>query len=181
MVSISKSDKRIFATSPWLDRFLAVEEHRKRWDQVWTNPDPVRVEELERLFIHYVTGVQWRSYCMRRLRRRARDYLAQERRRRSRFPLLWDQAMDEDGNTWGANRPDPFALKPEEVGTGWNHPGLDMAWRQLTEQQQRTLLLHCRDGWTDTDIARFQGVSQQAVSRTRSRALRKIQRYMQSS
>lgn len=148
------------------------------WEQVWVDPDPERMEKLEQFFTHYVTGVRWRSYCLRRLRRRARDFLAQEWSRTSRFPLLWDQVMDEDGNTWGANRPDPFASKPEERGTGWNHCGLDVAWRQLTEQQQQTLLLHYRDGWTVTDIARLQGVSQQAVSRTRSRALRKMRQYM---
>jgi RNA polymerase sigma factor (sigma-70 family) len=164
----------------WVHGFLKEEEYRRLWDRVQTNPNPGEIHQLERLFADYVTGLRWRSYCARRLRRRARDFLAQERRRFHRQLLLWDHPLGEDGNTWGDGYPDRSLTVEEHLQDGWEHPGLAEGWVQLTPRQQRILHHYYQKGDTDGIIARKYGISQQAVNRSRIRALRKLRQCAQN-
>ncbi|WP_347548345.1 sigma-70 family RNA polymerase sigma factor [Pseudalkalibacillus hwajinpoensis] len=154
--------------------FIQEEEHWTSLMELREKPECDSFAKVNALFHKYYVEIRFIAYVTKLIRYTAINFDRKRRLENLRYPLTLDQPVGVKGNAWvdfvEGNKPcvnygfeEQFASK-----------SLYSAYKRLTSKQKEVLDLSYRIEATDTEIAEASGISQQAVSRRRKRALEKL-------
>ncbi|KUP09477.1 hypothetical protein Q75_00740 [Bacillus coahuilensis p1.1.43] len=167
-------------TNPIMVHFLESEKGRAAYALYRKCPTKSNEEILNRYFQLYYVKVKMIAYFAKSLSFEAMDYDKRRRQHENRYSLLLDAPIkDENMETYKewivAEEPSYYehSLHLEEV---LDRQDIWEAMKLLTKNQKRTLEYAYIKDMKDTEIASEFGISQQAVSKTRQSALKKLRR-----
>ena len=136
--------------------------------------DREALNRLNTLFRQYYTEIRFIAYVTKLIRYTAINFDRKRRLGHLRFPLTLDQPVGAS-TAWIDLIENP---KTNEETNSFEELFLDkslfLAYSRLTGKQKEALDLFYRFEYSDTEIARESGISQQAISRRRKRALEKL-------
>ncbi|KMM36593.1 sigma-70 family RNA polymerase sigma factor [Guptibacillus hwajinpoensis] len=155
--------------------FVQEDVHWTSFREAFTNPNPKSLANLNKQFHMYYVEIRFIAYLTKLIRYTAINFDRKRRLEHLRYPLTLDQPVGESGSTW-------IDLVEGRTNSEINHcfedqlvsRSLYSAYKRLTGKQKEVLELSYRLGASDTEIAQSRGISQQAVSRRRKRALEKL-------
>ena len=137
--------------------------------------DHESLNRLNSLFRQYYTEIRFIAYVTKLIRYTAINFDRKRRLGHLRFPLTLDQPIGASGTAWVDLIENPETNEEtnsfEEI---FLEKSLFLAYSRLTGKQKEALDLFYRFEYSDTEIARESGISQQAISRRRKRALEKL-------
>ncbi|MBP8718507.1 MAG: hypothetical protein KBI07_05415 [Candidatus Atribacteria bacterium] len=55
--------------------------------------------------------------------------------------------------------------------------GLERSYERLTEREKKIINLYYLEGYTDEEIAKFQGISRQIITRLRRKGITKLKKF----
>ncbi|WP_226654450.1 sigma-70 family RNA polymerase sigma factor [Guptibacillus hwajinpoensis] len=153
--------------------FIQEEAH---WESFMdATKDRESLNTLNSLFHKYYTEIRFIAYVTKLIRYTAINFDRKRRLGHLRFPLTLDQPVGGSDTAWIDLIEDPETKEEtnsfEEI---FLEKSLFLAYSRLTGKQKEALDLFYRSEYSDTEIARASGISQQAVSRRRKRALEKL-------
>lgn len=174
--------KKKMIQNPLLVNFLKVRENMELYDEYCRQPTAERKELLNKRFTQYYFEIRMLSYLSKTIHFEAKRFDAKIRRRNQRCLLILDTSPKESDHTSRLTDfiadpglpPDP--LISNQLEDHIQNPKLHRSVSKLTNRQKEVLYYSFVEEWTDTRIAQKLGVSQQAVTKTRQNALRKIRR-----
>ncbi len=168
-----------------VDSFISKQENRTLIEQFLLEPNAEREYELNEAFKSHYFDIRFTAYVSSSLYFHSVNFDKKHRTYSERHPLTLDKKTDQgDGQAFIDLVPDqsdslsPFmnystlaeCLEDDDLLTGY---------RALTERQQRILDLAYVQEWSDTEIARSMGVSQQAISKSHKKALNALRILLQ--
>ena len=162
-----------------VESFIQKSEHRQLIESYLTQPDAYRREQLDQAFKAHYFDMRFTSYLSTSLYFQSINYDKRTRRFEDRNVLTLDQSIgDREGTTYKDQLVDQHEISNEEGGQGLEAYIQDgqllEAYRALTTKQQQIMDLAYVHQWSDTEIAKKMGVSQQAVSKNHRKALEKL-------
>ncbi|MBA2174701.1 sigma-70 family RNA polymerase sigma factor [Halobacillus locisalis] len=162
-----------------VESFIQKSEHRQLIERYLTNPDEHRQEQLDQAFKAHYFDMRFTSYLSTSLYFQSINYDKRARRFEDRNVLTLDQSIgDGEGTTHKDQLVNQHERHHEEGGQGLESYIQDVrlleAYRILTIKQQQIMDLAYVHQWSDTEIAKKMGVSQQAVSKNHRKALEKM-------
>ncbi len=155
--------------------FIQEDRHWTSFMEAYTKPTGESMKKLNSLFHMYYAEIRFIAYVTKLIHYTAINFDRKRRLGYLRFPLTLDQPVGDSGDAWidlveGA--------KPYELGESFEEQFIQRpmyaAYKRLTSKQKEVLELSYRFEASDTEIAKLSGVSQQAVSKRRQRALEKL-------
>ncbi|WP_022794924.1 sigma-70 family RNA polymerase sigma factor [Marinococcus halotolerans] len=157
--------------------FLTNDTYQRLFDQYHQCPTHQHYYQLEHAFHRFVQEQRVVAYLAKTIHYTAVQFDQKERRFLDRNQRWLDRDMDE-GYT---QREYSLAINSgQEEGPRVQRQFVDEAWEQLTEKQQQVLDFSFVDGYTDEEIGRMLGQSQQSVSRLKQRALQRMRAMYQN-
>ncbi|MDO7907173.1 sigma-70 family RNA polymerase sigma factor [Paenibacillus sp. JX-17] len=168
-----------------LASFFAVPEHRRLFHEVQRKPNNENRQQLDEAFRIFFFDIRFRAYISMLVHYYAVGFDRRERRERSRYELILDQPVQpEEG---GTSRIELMADPISENGSRDQEPAggvlledmigcesLYVTLKKLTLREKEVITAAYVSQQSDTEIAGALGITQQAVSKTRSRAIRKL-------
>ena len=154
--------------------FIQEEAHWTSFMEAYESRDRDSFNRLNSLFHKYYTEIRFIAYVTKLIRYTAINFDRKRRLGHLRFPLTLDQPVGGSDNAWidlieSSTRDEEPAFE-ESI----QQKSFYLAYSRLTSKQKEVLDLFYRLELSDTEIARTAGISQQAVSRRRKRALEKL-------
>ncbi|WP_270180441.1 RNA polymerase sigma factor [Alkalihalobacillus sp. CinArs1] len=160
--------------NPLFRSFIQDEESWRCYLDVINDNDNEALNRLNQLFHMFYAEIRFIAYVSRLVHYTAINYDRKRRLNSMRYPLTLDQPVKESGDSWVDLMAGAPIYTSNEVEQQFLSYSLFRAYKRLTTKQKEVLTLYYREGATDTEIANDSGVSQQAVSRRRKRALQKL-------
>ncbi|MDQ0297758.1 DNA-directed RNA polymerase specialized sigma24 family protein [Salibacterium salarium] len=167
---------------PIIQQFIKDEQHRKLLVLAICQPTPQNISQLNQAFYLFYGEMKLTSYMMKILHWRAVRFDQQLKQNRARYPLIMDKPLTSDKSITFADsliHVSTLNLEEKNLADLFSEKTLSFAFRHLTAHQEFVLNKKYKEGWTDTDIAKALSISQQAVFKTRQKALDKIRTYTQ--
>ncbi|WP_283153315.1 sigma-70 family RNA polymerase sigma factor [Guptibacillus hwajinpoensis] len=155
--------------------FIQEEKHWTSFMEAYVYGDREAVNKLNSLFQKYYTEIRFIAYVTKLIRYTAINFDRKRRLGHLRFPLTLDQPVGMSRHAWIY-----FIESTETCGEtnsfaeSFQQKSLYLAYSRLTPKQMEVLELFYRFEASDTEIAKMAGISQQAASRRRKRALEKL-------
>lgn len=146
-------------------------------------------ELVDQAFKEFYSEMRLVKYISSLIHYSSIDFDRKQRKIRSKAQLILDQPLSEDKENTAikdlipAENSEPSSLLEEDCNTLEDlatTSALYNSIRSLTEKERSVLTWHFIHGLTDTEIARKTGVSQQAVTKTKRNALKKLKRQLQA-
>jgi len=168
---------------PVVSRFLQQEEHLELLAACITTRSLESQQALESAFRRFLFCLRFSKYLRSLILYAQIDYYRRERKLKSRQLLIFDAPLEEEGDlSWGEwrawhDRPterEQPQHEPEIFQQELEHHALHQAFAQLTPRQKLVITLAYSLGARDTEIAAELKITQQAVTKTRLAALRKL-------
>jgi len=171
----------------FISGFLRNPAHSSLLSAVLHNPS----EENQRLIVHtfqkFIFQIRFTKYLSSLIRFADIDYHRKRKRVEERNQLIFDSPISDDGETTlgeqllqgeqlSLNNP---TYNPELFFASIEDISLHKAFSKLTERQKYVITLAYSACELDTEIACTLQVSQQAVTKTRSTALKKMRNYLE--
>ncbi|WP_061811041.1 sigma-70 family RNA polymerase sigma factor [Rossellomorea vietnamensis] len=162
-----------------VESFISQTENRKLVEDFLHHPSASKEDHLNEAFKAYYFDIRFTSYVSSSLYFHSVNFDKQIRKYSERHPLTLDDRVGEDGGSYVDLVPDPDSdIAPftnySTLMECLENEELLQAYKTLTEKQKHILDLAYVQERSDTQIARMQGVSQQAISKTHRKALRKL-------
>lgn len=160
--------------NPILKEFLREEAHNKLLIAYLREPSIKNRKKLDEAFKNFYFEIRFTTYILSLIRFASIDFDKRERRFRTRSALI----LDDDNcsiQVGSAFEPDVQDTRLEET---FSCPVMHRAIQRLTKKEKEVLVEAYLKDLTDTEIAKKNNVSQQAISKLRNRALKKIQEYI---
>ncbi|MGD6844768.1 hypothetical protein ACQCVH_19930 [Bacillus infantis] len=165
--------------------FLRQEEHQKLYEDYLDDPDEKNKDRLEAAFKRYFRHVRFVSYLNKTIYYESKKFDMEARELRARYQLTLDVPAAEAES--GAEPliqllEDESALRPFiEIPSGRLEdysadPRLAKIIKSLTLRQQEILFYAFVRSLPDAETARLLGISPQAVSKTKNKAIETIRR-----
>ena len=159
--------------NPLFQSFIQDEEHWRCYIEVSEKRQHETLQRLNKLFYMYYVEIRFIAYLTKLIHYTAINFDRKRRLERMRYPLTLDQPISESGDSW-VDLVEGAKSEHREIEQQLLSFPLFRAYKRLTEKQKEVLELFYSKGASDTEIAQASGVSQQAVSRRRKRALKKL-------
>ena len=162
-----------------VESFISQGENQKLVEEFLRHPSALKEERLNEAFKAHYFDIRFTSYVSSSLYFHSVNFDKHIRKYSERHPLTLDIQVGEDGGSYVDLLPDPAS----DIGPFTNYSTLMecleneellQAYKTLTDNQKKILDLAYVQERSDTEIARMQGVSQQAISKTHRNALRKL-------
>lgn len=179
-------NKHIFQ-NPVVSRFFESREHQVLLENYLVNPTNENRLQLEHEFRRFLFRIRFVRYLCSLIRYSAIDFHRQLKREEERNQLVFDVVLDEEGDmTFGEflynripqSHYDIPTRDPERFHSSFVDENLYNAFDQLTDKQRLVVTLAYSACALDTEIARLLQISQQAITKTRLVALRKMRHYL---
>ena len=144
------------------------------------HPTEENRKRLDELFKKHMYVIRYISYFIKMVHFESKHFDKKQRKRNELFQLTLDKT-DENGHT-------VVELLPEDHINEYlgyrlkdlvEDPGLYSSIQSLTDRQKTLLNLIFIEGMKDTEIAKLLGISQQAVTKAKKKALTKLKNEMQ--
>ncbi|MBN8208683.1 sigma-70 family RNA polymerase sigma factor [Bacillus sp. NTK071] len=161
--------------------FVQEDVHWTSFREALLDPSQKALMNLNTLFHMYYVEIRFIAYLTKLIRYTAINFDRKRRLEHLRYPLTLDQPVGESGSTWIE------LVSSEDIQEGARFEeqltsrSLYSAYKRLTGKQKEVLELSYRLETSDTEIAEARGISQQAVSRRRKRALEKLREVRKES
>ncbi|MDF0725781.1 sigma-70 family RNA polymerase sigma factor [Cytobacillus sp. S13-E01] len=171
--------------NPLLLSFLEDDEHRGLFKKYCSNPNIELKQKIDDKFITFYSKIRLISYFSKAIHFASQDFDKKQRLFQSRNQLLLNQPFsNEDGNETGtlldSIADDRSEIKLEELFENLEdyiqEKSLYQAISSLTLKQKHILYLSYIKNLSDTHIAERLNISQQAVTKTKNKALVKVRR-----
>lgn len=161
--------------NPLFQSFIQDQEHWRCYIEVSEKSQKESLQRLNKLFHMYYVEIRFIAYLTKLIHYTAINFDRKRRLEKMRYPLTLDKPISENGDSWvDLVEGGSVKLEPQDVEEQLLSFSLFRAYKRLTEKQKEVLELSYSKGASDTEIAHASGVSQQAVSRRRKRALKKL-------
>ncbi|MCA0988930.1 sigma-70 family RNA polymerase sigma factor [Guptibacillus algicola] len=161
--------------NPLFRSFMEDEENWRCYVEVSEEHKKDTLQRLNKLFHMYYAEIRFIAYMSRLIHYTAINFDRKHRLNSMRYPLTLDQPVKENGDSWiDLVAGEPIQPTTKDVDQQFLSFSLFRAYKRLTAKQKEVLDLFYSEGATDTEIANDFGVSQQAVSKRRKRALKKL-------
>ena len=154
--------------------FIQEEAHWRCFMEAYGSRDREALNRLNSLFHKYYTEIRFIAYVTKLIRYTAINFDRKRRVGHLRFPLTLDQPVGASDSAWIDLIESPTCDGELAFEESIQQKSLYRAYSRLTSKQKEVLDLFYRFELSDTEIARAAGISQQAVSRRRKRALEKL-------
>ncbi|WP_273831756.1 sigma-70 family RNA polymerase sigma factor [Guptibacillus sedimenti] len=154
--------------------FIQEEAHWTSFMEAYESRDREALNRLNSLFHKYYTEIRFIAYVTKLIRYTAINFDRKRRLGHLRFPLTLDQPVGASDVAWIDLIESPTSDGEPAFEESIQQKSLYLAFSRLTSKQKEVLDLFYRFELSDTEIARTAGISQQAVSRRRKRALEKL-------
>lgn len=167
--------------NPLLQSFLSNPENYRLCREYCDEPTERKRNNLEERFKEFYTRIRTISYFSKAIRFTAQHYDKKIRSINDRFMLILDSPIDKESSEGTQSLKDLIVDKGSEVEIPYTkledyieHKHLYNAIKSLTEQQKRILYLAFIKDMGDTEISKALNVTQQAISKSKRNALRKV-------
>ncbi|KGP90069.1 hypothetical protein N780_07215 [Pontibacillus chungwhensis BH030062] len=162
-----------------VETFLQKPEHQEMLKEYVDSPSPTRKEHLDQAFKVYYFGLRFTSYLSTSLYFQSVNYDKRMRRFAEHNALTLDQSVgDEDGITFKdqvlSEGEVLYMEAPTSLKDCIDDDLLLEAYVSLTDKQREVLDMAYLFELKDTEIAKRMDTSQQAVSKSRKKALKKL-------
>ncbi|MGG4165980.1 sigma-70 family RNA polymerase sigma factor [Rossellomorea vietnamensis] len=162
-----------------VDSFISQTENRKLVKDFLRHPTASKEDHLNEAFKAYYFDIRFTSYVSSSLYYHSVNFDKHIRKYSERHPLTLDNQVGEDGGSYVDLVPDPASdITPFTMYSTLmeclENEELLQAYKTLTNKQKQILDLAYVQELSNTEIARMLGVSQQAVSKTHRKALRRL-------
>lgn len=182
-------NSRLFFNNVIIKNFLQSDHHRYLFDKVAREPSKANRDALNHCFKDFYTQIRFISYVSKVIHWKTIQFARDRTLEKTHFKLLLDTPINNDDNsiTWKDQLRDESVASIEQQVINASHhfddqilnPMLFHAWQQLTLRQQMILEYLYIAKMKDKEIANLFGISQQAVSKSKIRALAKLKSYCQ--
>ncbi|RWZ54773.1 sigma-70 family RNA polymerase sigma factor [Halobacillus fulvus] len=167
-----------------VDTFIRNPEHQELLRDYLQAPTKDGRDRLDEAFKVYYFGLRFTSYVSTSLYFHSVNFDKRMRRFEERNALTLDQPVgDEEGTTFKDQLADEPNGNDEEMETSLEESveseALLEAYALLTDKQQEILTYAYVHQWKDVEIARKLGTSQQSVSKSHQRALKKLKQLLE--
>ena len=175
--------------NPLLREFLSIEEHLKLYEQYFLTPNESIRKKIEECFVTFYAQVRVLSYFSKTIHYTARHFDKKKRmyERRNLLYLDCSSPNTKDGNNDRStsikeliedknarrNFESHFEKNLEEL---FHDPALHNSILTLNKRQRHILYLAYVKNLTDTEIGKQFNVTQQAISKSKNNALKKVRR-----
>ncbi|MED3922731.1 sigma-70 family RNA polymerase sigma factor [Priestia aryabhattai] len=168
-----------------LKLFFKNKRNKLIYEKAKEDPSPKNLNVLDNAFKQHYFTLSFVNYVSKTLHFSAVTYDQKRRRKEEKTPLTVDAPIDE-GDTFGDITEDPqvgdisedIIEKSDSFNELMGDYQLKAAIDKLTENQKVILKKSYIYDMNDTEIARSLQKSQQAVSKTRNKAIEKLRIYM---
>jgi RNA polymerase sigma factor (sigma-70 family) len=174
-------ENRFFMKNPLIKQFLSKNKNYELFENSICYPTLQNKEKLELAFKAFYFYIRFISYVSSTLHFHGINSDKKIRTRKHRFPLLLDKSVSEDTELTYKDLAiyyEDFEVKSNNILDYIIDPNLYKAIERLTSNQREILYLVYIEKLTDAEVGSFMGKSQQAVSKSRKKALEKIRRYI---
>lgn len=166
--------------------FLSSQKYKDLFVETLCNPSIENNEKLDIAFKKYYFNIRFTSYIASALYFNALNFDKRHRKIQKRYLLTIDKSFGEEDLTFKDNIIDSSStislndlIKSENIIDYLEDPLLCEAVNLLTKKQKEILDLAYVKGLSDTEIGKVLDKSQQSVSKTHKKALKRIQYYLQ--
>ncbi|MED4156665.1 sigma-70 family RNA polymerase sigma factor [Priestia aryabhattai] len=170
-----------FMKNPLIKQFLSNKENYDLFKNSVCHPTFQNKERLEKSFKSFYFCIRFISYVSSTLHFHAINLDKKIRKRKYQFPLLLDEPVNMDGELTYKDLSiyyENFDLKSKNILDYIIDPNLYKALEYLTPNQREILYLVYIRKLNDSEVGIVMEKSQQAVSKSRKKALEKIRKYM---
>jgi RNA polymerase sigma factor (sigma-70 family) len=167
--------------------FLAIPENMELLKQVIEDPTDQLIHQLDQSFKEFYFRIRFTSYLSKTIHFHSINFDKKYRQNADRFRLILDKPLNSDTETSLLDVLATTEFKDElshiemsfgvedQLANYWLYEG----YRQLTENQRQIISLAYLHGLTDSEIAHKLNRSQQAVSKSHLRALKKMRDFLE--
>ncbi|QED50036.1 sigma-70 family RNA polymerase sigma factor [Cytobacillus dafuensis] len=169
--------------------FLAIPGNMELLKQVIEDPTDHLIHQLDESFKEFYFRIWFTSYLSKTIHFHSINFDKRHRQNADRFRLILDKPLSSETETSLLDVLATTEFKDElseiEMSFGiedqltnyWLYEG----YRQLTENQRQIISLAYLHGLTDSEIAHKLNRSQQAVSKSHARALKKMRDFLETA
>lgn len=170
--------------------FLKNPSNKRVYWKALSNPTVENMNELDTLFKHFYFKIRFISHISTTLKFNSINFDKQVRLLQSRVHTTLDaQISSEESNQSFldliSNETDSISLDlllcKEDISQQISYPLLHEALQTLTPTQKQIINLAYVEGLNDTEIGNLLKKSQQAISKTHRKALKKLLEYIESN
>ncbi|MGB8001274.1 MAG: sigma-70 family RNA polymerase sigma factor [Anaerobacillus sp.] len=159
-----------------VDSFISHRENQRLIEDFLQQPNAQKEDHLNEAFKAHYFDIRFTSYVSSSLYFHSVNFDKHARKYSERHPLTLDHTVEQEGGSLIDLVPDPSSdIAPftnfSTLTECLENEELLQAFEALTDKQKHILDLAYVQDYSDTDIARVLGVSQQAVSKTHRKAL----------
>ncbi|MGG0657468.1 sigma-70 family RNA polymerase sigma factor [Rummeliibacillus pycnus] len=168
-----------FLNNPVIKDFLSKKANYQLLKQSICHPTFQNKERLDQAFRGFYFNIRFTAYISSTLYFHAINLDKKISKLNYRFPVTLDQPFKEDTEVSLkdiAIYHEDFELKSDNILDYITDPDIYNALKSLTSNQRNILYLVYIKGWTDSEVGNYLKKSQQAVSKSRNKALKKIRR-----
>lgn len=163
-----------FKNNVILKEFIGDENHKRLLFEYINKPTITAKKKLDEEFRKFYFEIRFTAYILSLIRFASIDFDKRVRRVNFRSALILDENDNSSLLGGFVNGPE---VKSTEIEDMFSNPILFKAVQRLTKKEKEVLLQAYLMEMSDTQIALNNNVSQQAVSKLRTKALKKIREY----
>ncbi len=176
------NENKGFLNNQIIKAFLSKEENYQLFKKALCYPTLQNQELLDKTFRAFYFYIRFTAYVSSTLYFHGINLDKRIRKTNYRFPITLDQPMDynsEISHKDLVEHRENFEIESENLLDYIINPNLYDALQEITPNQMEILHLVYVKGFTDTEVSFLLNKSQQAVSKSRSKALKKVRKYME--
>lgn len=177
-------DNKIFLDNPIIKNFLSIKENYYLLKQCICDPTPQNQDLLDQNFRDFFFHTRFTSYVSTTLHFHGINLDKRYRETRNRYPLLLDQPVNDDTSISFkdlAEQHESFEIESDDLLDYILDFNLFKALQEITSNQRRILSLVYIKGYTDTEVGLIMNKSQQAISKSRKKALNRLRKYLEET
>lgn len=172
-------ENREFLNNPIIKDFLSKKANYQLLRQSICDPTYQNKERLDHAFRGFYFNIRFTAYISSTLYFHAVNLDKKIRKLNYRFPITLDQPVKDDSDMSLKDMTiyhEDFELKSNNILDYITDSNIYEAVKGLTPNQRQILYLVYIKGWTDSEVGNYLKKSQQTVSKSRNKALKKIRR-----
>lgn len=175
-----------FLNNSLIKKFLSNESNYKLFKNSVCHPTIQNQEKLDRAFKVFYFHIRFTAYVSSTLYFHGINLDKKIREVNYRFPVTLDQPVNDDSGLShkdfsSAEDFENFDVESDNILDYIIDPNLYKAIQNVTSNQKEILYLVYIKRFTDSEVSILLGKTQQAVSKSRSKALKQIRRHLESN
>lgn len=175
--------------NPIINSFLSTPENMDLLKQVIIDPTDILINRLDESFKEFYFRIRFTSYLSKTIHFHSINFDKSKKHKFDRFRLILDKPLNKETDTplidvlattefkEEINELDMSLGIEDRLTNYWLYEG----FQQLTENQRQIISLAYLHGLTDSEIAHKLKKSQQAVSKSHTRALKKMRDFLETA